>query len=77
MTNKTNRNEVKTRLSDEVYAGLLLIKKAYGFPSESATLAFIVERGLFGMVSIKKEEAVDRQSSASNSDELKIGHHGK
>lgn len=44
------RNEVKTRLRDEVYERLQLFKKLYYIDSDSAALARIVEMSLCGLI---------------------------
>lgn len=60
------RNEVKTRLTDEVFAALVEVRRAYGFESEAKALSFVAERGLFGMVRTIPKALVDRSPAVAH-----------
>lgn len=47
-----HRNEVKTRLADDVYERLQLFKQLNMIESDSEALARLVSFGLFGLVPI-------------------------
>lgn len=44
------RNEVKTRLTDEVYERLQIFKRVHGIESDSAALSRLVEMALCGVL---------------------------
>lgn len=62
---RTNRNnEVRTRVSDDVYEGMLEFMRLRGISSESEALAILVENALFGLVGMnEKTRAVIGRSS--------------
>lgn len=58
------RNEVKTRLRDEVYLRLQEFKQHQFIESDSAALARLVEMLLCGIVASRRQEVSDEPAQA-------------